>query len=88
MFMSGSADVGAHDLARDVGRVAVARLDAVMVMSCRHEDDRLAVRGLEHAHDVGRDQSAPSESAEVDRLEVREAGVVALDRQHRLVRLE
>ena len=44
----GHADLGAEHGARDVGRVAVARLHAVVVVTGRHEDDRLPVRGLEY----------------------------------------
>ena len=72
----------------DVGGVAVAGLHAVMVVSRRHEDDRLPVRGAEHALRVGRDQGAPREDAEVHGLEVGEQRVVALDRHHRLPRLD
>ena len=77
--------IGAPTIAaRDICGVAVARLHAVVVVPRRHEDDRLAVRGLEHAHDVRRDERATRKDAEVDRLEVGEQGVVALDRHHRL----
>ena len=86
--VGGDADLGPTDLARDVRRVAVTGLDAIVIVPRRHEDDRLAVRGLEHAHDVARDQRAPCEHAEVDGLEVRKARVVALDRQYGLVRLD
>ncbi len=60
----------------------------MVVVPRRHEDQRLAVRRLEHVHDVRRDQRAPRERAEVDGLEMGERGVVAVDRQHGLVRLE
>jgi hypothetical protein len=60
----------------------------VVVVTGRHEDDRLAVRGLEHAGGVRRDQRAPRERPEDDRLEVGEVRVVALDRHHRLPRLD
>ena len=44
--------------------------------------------GAEHALGVGRDQRAAREDAEVDGLEMAEQGVVALDRHHRLPRLD
>ena len=66
LLVGRDADRRADDLARDVGRVAVARLHAVVVVAGRHEDDRLAVRRLEHVHDVRRDQRPPRERAEVD----------------------
>ena len=86
--LRGDADLGADDLAGHVGGVAVAGLDAVVVVAGRHEDDRLAVRGLQHAHDVAGDQRPPREHAEVDGLEMGEARVVALDPQHGLVRVD
>ena len=78
----------ADDLPGDVGGVPVARLDPVMVVARRHEDDRLAVRRLEHSHDVRGDQRPPGQHAQVDGLQVGEERVVALDRQDRLVGLD
>ena len=86
--VGGDADLGAADRAGDVRRVAVAGLHAMVVVPGGHEDDRLAVRGAEHALGVGRDQRAAREDAEVDGLEMAEQGVVALDRHHRLPRLD
>ena len=83
----GDADRRPDDLAGHVRGVAVARLDAVMIVPGGHEDDRLAVRSLEHAHHVRRDQRSAREHAEVERLQLRERGVVPLNRQHRFVRL-
>ena len=60
----------------------------MVVVPCRHEDDRLAVRGEQHALRVGRDQRSPGQDAEVHGLEMPEDGVVALDRHHRLPRLD
>ena len=86
--VGGDADLGADERPGDVRGVPVAGLDAVVVVAGRHEDDRLAGGRLEHTGDVGRDQRPPREHAEVDGLEVREQGVVALDRHHRLPRLD
>ena len=86
--VGGDADLAAEHRAGDVRGVAVAGLHAMVVVPGGHEDDRLAVRGPEHARRVGRDQRAPREDAEIDRLEVREERVVALDRHHRLPRLD
>ena len=86
--VGGDADLGADHRAGDVGRVAVAGLHAVVVVARGHEDDRLAVGRLDDPRRVRRDQRAPGEHAEVDRLEVREERVVALDRHHRLPRLD
>ena len=52
LLVGGDADRRADHPARDVGGIPVARLHAVMIVARRHEDDRLAVRRLEHAHDV------------------------------------
>ena len=86
--VGGDADLGARLRPGDVGGVAVARLHTVMVVARRHEDDRLSVRGAQHPLGVGRDQGAPGEHAEIHGLEVGEQGVVALDRHHRLPRLD
>ena len=59
-----------------------------MVVPRRHEDDRLAVRGLEHVHDVRRDQRPPRERSEHRRLEERERRVVPFDLHDGLVRLD
>ena len=77
---------GDADRARDVGRVAVAGLHAVVVVPRREEEDRLPAGGLDDAADVRGDERPAREHAEVERLEVREEGVVALDRHHRLPR--
>ena len=74
------------DRAGDVGRVAVARLHAVVVVARREEEDRLPARRLDDAADVGRDQRPAGEHAQVARLQVGEERVVALDRHHRLPR--
>src|SRR5262249_48426275 len=79
------ADRRAYNLARDVRGVPVASLDAMVIVSGRHEDDRLTVSRLEHARDVRRNQGPASKYAEVDRLEMSKGRVVALDRQRRLV---
>ena len=86
--VGGDADLAAADRAGDVRGVAVAGLHAMVVVTGGHEDDRLAVRGAEHPLGVGRDQCAPREDAEIDGLEMGEEGVVALDRHHRLPRLD
>ena len=80
------ADRCTDDLPRDVRRVAVARLNAVVIVARRHEDDRLALGRFQHAHDVRRDQRAAREHAEVERLEMCKQRVVALDRHHGFVR--
>ena len=76
------------DGAGDVRGVAVARLHAVVVVAGREVEDRLAARGAHDLAHVARDQRAPRERAEVDRLEVAEERVVALDRHHGLPRLD
>ena len=86
--VGGDPDLGADHRAGDVGGVAVAGLHAVVVVARRHEDDRLAVRRLDDAGGVGRDQRPPGQHAEVDGLEVGEERVVALDRHHGLPRLD
>ena len=88
LLVGRDADLRAHDLPGDVRGVAVARLHAVVVVPGRHEDHRLAVRGAQDVDRVRRDQRAAREHAEVHGLEMRERRVVALDRHHRLVRLE
>ena len=66
---------------------AVACLNAVVVVARREEEDRLAARGVDDdPADVRRDERPAGEHAQVDRLQVREERVVALDRQHRLPR--
>ena len=67
LLVGRDADRRADHLPGDVGRVAVTRLHAMVVVARGHEDDRLAVRRLEHAHDVRRDQRAAREHAEVRR---------------------
>ena len=54
----------------DVRRVAVAGLHAVVVVARGEVEDLLPVRRLDHPPDVRRDERAPCEHAEVDRLEV------------------
>ncbi len=75
---------GDADRAGDVRRIAVTGLNAVMVVPRREEQDRLAVRRLDHPPRVRGDERPPREDAQVHRLEMRERRVVALDRQHRL----
>ena len=60
----------------------------MVIVTRRHEDDRLAVRGLDHLGDIRRDARASREHAEVDGLEMREQRVVALDHHHGLPRLD
>ena len=86
--VGGDADLRAEHGSCDVRGVAVARLDAVVVVPRGHEDDRLAVRRLDDASRVRRDQRTAGERPEDDRLEVGERRVVALDRHHGLPRLE
>jgi hypothetical protein len=86
--VGGDADLRAEHRARDVRRVAVTRLDAVVVVAGGHEDDRLAVGSLEDACGVRRDQGAAREGPEHHGLEVRERGVVALYRHDGLPRLD
>ena len=70
----------------DVRRPAVAGLHQPVVVAGGEVQDRLAPRGLDDLADVAHDQRAPRQAAEVDRLEVGEERVVALDRHHRLPR--
>ena len=86
--VGGDADGRLEHRARDVCGVAVAGLHAVVVVARGHEDDRLAVRRFEHARDVRGDERAPGQDAEVHGLQVGEERVVALDRHHRLPRLD
>ena len=76
------------DRAGDVGGVAVAGLHAVVVVARREVEDRLAARRAHDLAHVARDQRAARERAQVDRLEVAEERVVALDRHHGLPRLD
>jgi hypothetical protein len=57
-------------------------------MAGREEEDGLAVRGIDHRLDVAHHQRAPRQAAQVHRLQMREERVVALDREHRLERLD
>src|SRR6266700_134686 len=86
--VGGDADRRPDHLAGDVRRIAVAGLHAMVIVTRGHEDDRLAVRRLEDAHNVRRDQRPAREHAEVERLQRRKGCVVALDRHHRLVGLD
>ena len=60
----------------------------MVIVPRRHEDDRLAVGGFQDLHDVGGDERTSSEDAEVRGLQMCEQRVVALDRHHRLPRLD
>ena len=83
----GGLRVGGHaDRAGDVGGVAVAGLDAIVVVPRREVEDRLAAGRVHDLAHVRRDQRAPREAAEERRLEVAEQPVVALDRHHGLPR--
>ena len=77
---------GNADRAGDVSGIAVARLDAVMVMAGRKEENRLAVGRLDDAAHVRRDKRSARQDAEIDRLQMGEARVVPLDHHHRLPR--
>ena len=74
------------DRPRDVGRPAVAGLHEPVVVAGGEEQDRLAGRGLDDGADVAHHERPPGQAAEVDRLEVGEAGVGPLDRHHGLPR--
>ena len=74
--------------ARDVRGIAVTCLHAVVVVTRGEVHDRLWRGGLNDFAHIGRDQTAARKAAEVDRLEVTEEGVVALDRHHALPRLD
>ena len=76
------------DRAGDVRRPAVAGLDQPVVVARGEEEDRLAVGRLHHLADVAHDARAPREHAEVDRLEMGEQRVVAVDLEHRLPGLD
>ena len=69
-----------------MGRVAVAGLDAVVVVTRREEEDRLAAGRLDNPPDVRGDERAAGEHAQVAGLQVGEERVVPLDRHHRLPR--
>ena len=79
---------GDADRAGDVRRPAVAGLHEPVVVAGGEEDDRLAAGGVDDLAHVAHDQRAAGHAAEVDRLEVGEQRVVALDRHHRLPRLD
>ena len=76
------------DRAGDVRRPAVAGLDEPVVVAGGEEHDVLAAGGVDDGPDVAHDQRAAGHAAEVDGLEVRELGVVALDRHDGLARLD
>jgi hypothetical protein len=57
-----------------------------VVVAGGKEEDGLAARGIHDRLDVAHDQRAPRHAAQVDRLQMREQPVVALDGQHGLVR--
>ena len=81
--------VGGHaDRAGDVRGPAVAGLHLPVVEARGEVEDRLAAGRLDDVAHVAADQGAAREHAEVERLEVGEEAVVALDRQHRLPRLD
>ncbi len=75
---------GDADRAGDMGGPAVAGLHQPVVVAGGEVEDVLAPGGLHDLGDVAHDQRAARQRAEVDRLEVREQAVVALDRHHRL----
>src|SRR3954451_3766288 len=76
------------DRAGDVRRPAVAGLDEPVVVASGEVDDRLAAGGVDDLAHVAHAQRAASQAAEIDRLEVGEQRVVALDRHHRLEGLD
>src|SRR5438309_5778743 len=80
--------VGGHrDRTADVGSVARAGLRLVTLVARAEHDDRLAVGGGDDLAGVRRDARALGQRSEVERLEVRERRVLALDAHDRLARL-
>src|SRR5919106_1174665 len=69
-----------------MGGPAVPGLDEPVIVARGKEQDLLARGGVDDLANVAHHQGPPCEAAEIDGLEVREQGVVALDRHHRLAR--
>src|SRR4051794_591954 len=76
------------DRAGHVRRPAVPGLHEPVVVTGGKEEDGLAGRGLDDRGDVAHDQRSARQASEVDRLQMREQRVVALDREDRLPRLD